>query len=139
METGANLPILQAEGVWLHYSLFHSPIPEPVLQKYIEAHTYYLTSAEEPQLRWLAESVRLRFDLEALELVLRFSDEGHLLVRKAKILVYITEAFDAYRSHFVNDHPHRIKAWTVLSFHGLRTAWKFFKGQFLLWRLKRRV
>ena len=130
---------LRAEGELLHYSIFGSRIPEPVLQKYIEAHDYYLTSADESELNWMAKVVRLGLDVEALEIALRLSNKCHLLVRKVKILVHITEAFDAYRPRFVNETPRRVRAIFTLTFHGLRTLWKFLKGKFLLWRLKRLV
>jgi hypothetical protein len=139
MEVGVDPATLQTEGEWLHFSLFGSPIPETVLQRYIEAHDFYLASPDASQLRWLAQAVRLKLDLEALEIALRFSQKGHLLVRKVKILVHITEAFDAYRSRFINDHPQRFRAFALLAFHGFRTAWKFCKGKFLLWRFKQLV
>jgi hypothetical protein len=134
-----DLAQVRAEGELLHQSIFGSPIPEPVLEKYIEAHKYYLTSAEESELCWMAKVVRLGLDLEALEIALRLSDKGHLLVRKFKILVHITEAFDTYRSCFINEHPRRLGAIAILAFHFFRTASKFLKGKLLLWRLKRLV
>jgi hypothetical protein len=130
---------LRAEGELLHLSIFDSPIPEPVLQKYIEAHDYYLTSPNESELRFMAEAVRRRLDLEALETALRRSDMGHLLVRKVKILIHIAEAYDAYRSRFINEYPQRWRAVAVLTFHVFRTGIKFLKGKFLLWRLKQLV
>ena len=139
MTPGYGLNHLRAEGEHLHSSIFGSRIPDPVLQKYVEAHQYYLTSPEESELTWMAEVIRLGLDVEALEIALRFSDKCHLLVRKVKILVHITEAFDAYRPRFVNEHPQRLRAIVILAFHGLRTVWKFLKGKFLLWRLNRLV
>jgi hypothetical protein len=134
-----DLTPLRSEGELLHHSIFGSRIPEPVLQKYIEAHHYYLTSAKESELRWMAEAVRLGLDLEALEIALRFSDNGHLLVRKAKILVHITEGFDAYRPRFINEQPRRSRAMGLLAGHVFQTGFKFLKGKFLLWRLNRIV
>ena len=134
-----DLAHLRTEGERLHDSIFGSRIPEPVLQKYIEAHNYYLTSPDKAELIWMSKVIQLGFDLEALEIALRFSNRYHLLVRKTKILVYITEAFDAYRPHFVNEDSQRLRAMVTLTFHGLRTASKFLKGKFLLWRLNRLV
>ena len=140
METTAyDLAHLRTEGELLHTSIFGSPIPEPVLQKYIEAHQYYLTSPDQSELSWMNKVIRLKFDLEALEIALRFSNPRHWLVRKVKILVYITEAFDAYRLFFINEHPQRWRAILTLTFHGLKTSGKFLKGKFLLWRLNHLV
>jgi hypothetical protein len=134
-----DLAHLRNEGKLLHASIFRSPIPEPVLQKYIEAHHYYLISPDLSELTWMNKVIRLRFDLEALEIALRFSNQRHLLVRKVKILVYITEAFDGYRPLFINEHPQKLRAIVTLAFYGLKTVWKFLKGKFLLWRLNRLV
>jgi hypothetical protein len=134
-----DLTPLRAEGELLHYSIFGSRIPEPVLQKYLEAHRYYLTSVNESELRWMSKAVHLGFDLEALEIALRFIDKNHLLVRKVKILVHITEGFDAYRARFVNEHPRRSRAILLLAGHVFQTGFKFLKGKFLLWRLERIV
>ena len=140
METSAyTLAHLRTEGDLLHASIFGSPIPEPVLQKYIEAHQYYLTSPDQSELSWMNKVIRFRFDLEALEIVLRFSNPRHGLVRKVKILVYITEAFDAYRPLFINERPQRFRAIVTLAFHSLKTTGKFLKGKFLLWRLNHLV
>jgi len=130
---------LRTEGELLHDSIFGSPIPEPVLQKYVEAHNYYLISPDKSELIWMSKVIQLGFDLEALEIALRFSNRYHLLVRKTKILIYITEAFDAYRPYFVNENSQRLGAMVTLTFHGLRTTWKFLKGKFLLWRLNHLV
>lgn len=140
METTVyDLAHLRTEGERLHTFIFGHPIPEPVLQKYVEAHNFYLRSPEKSELIWMNKVIRLGFDLEALEIALRFSNRHHLLVRKAKILVYITEAFDAYRPLFINERPQRLRAMTALIFHGFRTVSKFLKGKFLLWRLNRLV
>ncbi len=137
METTAqNAAYLRTEGERLHASIFGTSIPEPVLQKYIEAHLYYLTSPENSEVRWMSEAVRRGLDLEALEIALRFSHSGHLLVRKVKILVHIAEGFDAYRSWFINEKPRRAKAVVLLVGHLFQTGFKFLKGKFLLWRLK---
>lgn len=134
-----DLVRLRTEGELLHYFIFGRQIPEPVLQKYVEAHHYYLTSSDESELSWMAKVVRLGFDWEALEIALRRSEKDHLLVRKVKILIHITEAFDVYRSWFINEHPRRIGAIVLLAFHAFRTAVKYLKGKFLLWRLKQLV
>jgi len=139
MATMSDPAHLRAEGELLHYSVFGTRIPEPVLKKYIEAHHYYLRSAVQSELTWMAKAVELGLDLEALEIALRYSDKNHILVRKLKILVHITEAFGAYRRRFVNEHPQRLRAITVLAFHGFRTVSKFLKGKFLLWRLNQFV
>lgn len=130
---------LRSEGELLHQAIFGNRIPEPVLQKYIEAHDYYLTSMDASELTWMAKVVQLGLDAEALEIALRLSDQCHPLVRKVKILVHIAEAFDTYRRQFVNEHPRRVRAIVILTFHGLRTGWKFLKGKFLIWRLNRLV
>ena len=139
MEPGFDSVTLKAEGEWMHFSIFGGPIPEPVLQRYIEAHNFYLTLPDPSQVRWLAEAVRLQLDVEALEIVLRFSHRDHLLVRKIKILIHIAEAFEAYRFRFINEQPQRVKAFTLLAYHGARTAWKFCKGRYLCRRLKQLV
>jgi hypothetical protein len=139
MKPAVDSATLQAEGEWMHLSIFGNPIPEPVLQRYIEAHNFYLTLPDASQVRWLAEAVRLKLDVEALEIVLRYSQKDHLLVRKIKILVHVAEAFEAYRFRFINEEPQRMKAFTLLAYHGVRTAWKFCKGKFLCRRLKQLV
>jgi hypothetical protein len=139
MELGVDPATLKAEGEWMHLSIFGCPIPEPVLKHYIEAHSFYLTLPDATQVRWLAEALRLKLDVEALEIILRFSHQDHLLVRKIKILVHIAEAFEAYRFRFINEQPQRMKAFILLTYHGVRTAWKFCKGKFLCRRLKRLV
>ena len=140
METTVyDLAHLRTEGERLHTSIFGYPIPEPVLQKYVVAHNFYLRSPEKSELIWMSKVIRLGFDLEALEIALRFSNRDHLLVRKTKILIYITETFDAYRPLLINERPQRLRAMIALTFHGPRTASKFLKGKFLLWRLNHLV
>ena len=140
METTAyDLAHLRTEGELLHASIFGSPIPEPVLQKYIEAHRYYLTSPDQSELSWMNKVIRLKFDLEALEIVLRFSNPRHWLVRKVKIFGIHHRAFDAYRLLFINERPQRCRAIITLTFHSLKTTGKFLKGKFLLWRLNHLV
>jgi hypothetical protein len=139
MATVYDLSHLKAEGELLHYSIFRSRIPEPVLEKYIEAHNYYLTSPDESELDWMAKAVGLGLDLEALEIALRLSNTCHPLVRKARILVHITEAFDAYRPRFINEAPRRWGAIAILAFHAFQTMTKYLKGKFLLWRLNKLV
>jgi hypothetical protein len=137
--TSYDLAQLRTEGELLHISIFGNQIPEPVLQKYIEAHNYFLTSPEKSDLNWMNKVIQLKFDLEALEIALRFSNPYHPLVCKVKILVSITEVFDAYQPLFINIHTRRIRAIVTLTFHGLRTVGKVLKGKFLLWRLNRLV
>jgi hypothetical protein len=139
MESCVDPATLKVEGEWIHYSIFGSPIPGPVLQRYIEAHTIYLTIPDASQARWLAEAIHLKMDAEALEMVLRFSNKDHLLVRKIKILIHIAEAFEVYRFRFINEQPQRMKAFSLLAYHGARTAWKFCKGKWLCRRLKQLV
>ena len=130
---------LRVEAVLLHHSVFGKDISEPVIQKYVDAHHYYLTSATNSDLIWMAKAVQQKYDLEALELALRFSNPYHILVRKAKILVYITEVFSVYHYQFVNEKPQRMQAFMILALHSIRTGIKILKGKFLLWRLQSSV
>jgi hypothetical protein len=71
-------------------------------------------------------------DLEALEFALRAQQPDHVLCRKLKLLIYITEAFPEYYDDFVNENPRRVGAFFRLVLHSLRTVCKQLKAFWLL-------
>lgn len=116
----------------LHRFVFNSDVSQDVSEKYVLAHDYYLTGATNKDLLWMKRALQLGLDLEALEIALRIIKKNHILVQKIKILVYISESFTAYYGAFVNEHPQRRNAFFILSFHLIRSVYKFLKGTFLL-------
>ncbi|MFC2166795.1 hypothetical protein ACFLQZ_02400 [Acidobacteriota bacterium] len=129
---------LKSEARALHRSVFNADIPQEVSEKYMRAHDYYLLEATEKDLLWMKRTLQRGLDLEALEFALRIIKKKHILVKKIKILVYISESFCAYYSTFVNERPQRGKAFALLSYHLIRSAYKFLKGSFLLLLLRYR-
>ncbi len=123
---------LKNEARALHRFVFHSDIPQNLLEKYVMAHDYYLTEATDKELLWMKRARKRGLDLEALEFVLRIFNKNHILVRKIKILVYISESFSAYYNVFVNEHPQKGKALVLLLYHLLRSVYKVLKGSVLL-------
>ncbi len=76
--------------------------------------------------------LRSRVDLEALEVTLRLSGAEHILTRKTKILVTLTESFPEYDAVFVNRSRRALRAVPELLLGVLRTVYKVAKGWILL-------
>ncbi len=123
---------LKREARALHLCVFNSEIPLDVLEKYVMAHDHYLTKVRNAELIWMKKALQQGLDLEALEFALRIFNKEHILVKKFKILVYISESFSDYYNVFVNERPQRRKAFLILSFHLLQSVYKFLKGSVLL-------
>lgn len=129
---------LVSEARTLHRFVFNSDVPQDVSEKYVMSHDYYLTEATDKDLLWMKRALQRGLDLEALEIALRIIKKNHILVRKIKILVYISESFTAYYGAFVNERSQRRNAFAILSFHLIRSVYKFLKGTFLLLILRYR-
>ena len=120
------------EAIVFHNMIFKSEPKQEIINKYIAAHDIYINNASEKNLIWMKKALNLNLDFEALEMVLRFTNGRHILVRKIKILIYITESYPAYYNRFVNEVPQRAEAILSLGFHSLRSIYKLLKGLSLL-------
>jgi len=123
---------LVIEAIAFHKIVFNSKPTQELIKKYIKAHEYYILDKNDKERIWFKKVISLGLDLEALEIVLRFKNQGHILVRKMKILIYLAESNPAYYNSFVNERARRTKAILILFFFSLRTFYKLLKGMFLL-------
>src|ERR1041384_7226029 len=101
---------LRREVSALHRAAFGRDVPEEVAQQYAEAHRIALLQVNITQSRWMERAIEAGTDLEALEFSLRVQQPDHVLCRKLKLLIYITEAFPQYYGDFVNETPRRVGA-----------------------------
>ena len=120
------------EACALHRAVFGFEAPKQVGQRYVEAHGFVLSRMDATDSNWMQRVLDIRADLEALELVLRIRQPGHVLCHKFKLLIYIAEAFPEYYCYFVNEDRHRFRAFFRLTLNGFRSLYKYFKGWFLL-------
>jgi hypothetical protein len=123
---------LRREAAALHRAVFGREVPEEVAQRYAEAHRAAMLRVDTTQARWMQRVLEEGTDLEALEFALRTWQPDHILCRKLKLLVYITEAFPEYYSDFVNEAPRRVDALLRLALHSLRSLYKELKARSLL-------
>jgi hypothetical protein len=123
---------LRREASALHWAAFGREVPEEVAQRYAEAHGVALLRVDITQSRWMQRVLEEGTDLEALEFALRTRRPDHVLCRKLKLLIYITEAFPEYYTDFVNEAPRRVGAFFRLALHGVRTLCKQLKAWWLL-------
>jgi len=123
---------LRREVSALHRAAFGREVPEKVAQRYAEAHRIALLQVDITQARWMQRALEEGTDLEALEFALRAREPDHVLCRKLKLLIYITEAFPEYYSDFVNEAPRRLNAFIRLALHSLRSLYKQLKARLLL-------
>jgi hypothetical protein len=125
---------LRREASALHRAVFGRDIPEEIAVRYAKAHPLTLSGADGSQWTWMQRVLNAGFDVEALEMVLRIRQPDHVLCRKIKVLVYISEAFPEYYADFVNEEPRRARIVFSLALHGLRTLLKGLKGWWLVRR-----
>jgi hypothetical protein len=134
MSGEADESALKDEARALHRAIFGAEIPDELARRYVEAHAFCIKDASAADRDWMRRAVAARADLEALEIALRVRSPRHVLVRKARILVYLAESLPQYYDRFVNDRPRRAAGWCVLAGAALRTGYKLAKGRLLLLR-----
>lgn len=72
-------------------------------------------------------------DLEALELASRIRRQNLLLTLKFRLMVHLAECHPECRPHFVNRRKRALPiVLSLLVAHGVRHAYKFIKGTYLL-------
>lgn len=130
--SASSMPSLAQEAAHLHQSLFRRPMDPKIAHRYEAAHCKLLPG-EKPSPA-VARLISRRLDIEAVELALRRRPSGAQLTRKVQILCYLVEVRQAYQHHFIATDSGRAKAAVSLVAAVFRTAWKFCKGEYLVWR-----
>ena len=113
------------EAEHIHRVLFRRPMPPLVGQRYLAAHAFHCRGPEASSK--IAQVLRERLDLEAVELALRRRDPA--ITRKAQIVLYAIETLPEYQDEMVNARDRRLAAWLILGAQTFRSAWKLLKGR----------
>lgn len=125
---------LAAEAAFLHGQLFGGTIPPEVAERYARAHREVIGESTPESERCVQTIVRRRLDAEAIECAFRLQGRDHVLRKKLQVLCFLVEVRSAYYPHFVNERPGRWRAGAALCGAALRTAWKYARGRYLVWR-----
>jgi hypothetical protein len=127
---------LLREAAALHRAIFGTDVASDVAQHYAAAHRYCLQQVTDQEQRWMEAVVARHLDLVALEAAFRVLGRDHVLVRKAKILVYVAEAVPMSFHAFVNEERQRLFALLAMTGHVMRSAVNLVKGIYLLRRYR---
>jgi hypothetical protein len=116
--------------------LFHQEIPSLLKERYHRLLEKLLsTFPEADRIQNLRILARIR-DWESLELAARLRHKMPFLVLCFQLMVRLGETLPQNRRFYINHRDRRAAALLSLMWGGLRTFWKFIKGNFLLWRIK---
>jgi hypothetical protein len=121
------------EADWLHRALFGVAVPPPLAARYAVALACLDIPAGSGQQGTIERVVTARLDVEAVELALRRRGP-HLLTRKLHALTFLAETTHGYHDRFVLERRSRTAAFATLISAGARSAYKWLKGRYLVWR-----
>jgi len=116
-------------------AVFGGGIPEHLEEQFTSVPKHVLRNiTDEMQSRYDRIIAEVR-DLEALELASRIRRQNLLLTVKFRLMVHLAECHPECRPHFVNRRKRAIPiVLSLLVTHGVRHAYKFIKGTYLLRR-----
>lgn len=123
----ADAASLAAEARHLHGCLFTRPVPERVVERYVQAHAH-LSLAVDVDVRRIVER---RLDAEALEFFLRRRRPANALTQKLRTLLYLLEIEGPYYGEFVRDRGTALGSVPWLLLAPLRSGYKLLKGALL--------
>lgn len=123
---------LEMECLYFSETVFGIHPPQAVVDLYERAHQSIFSNVHDGRHDFIRRAVERRFDVEALEMALRFRDPNNLLSKKLAVLVYVLETHPDTAVLFVNREAARFKAYARLGAELVRSACKWAKGRILL-------
>lgn len=124
------------EAEKIYYSLFKSPIPHLLKERFQRASNRLSSIYPQEKLAEHNLAINRVSDLEALELAARYTKNFPLLIMKFRLMIYLAETLSQCRDFYINKTDAKFKGWISLFLGGLRSIIKFLKGFFLLLKLK---
>ena len=108
--------------------------PGPKLAaSYVQANAIVFRGADVDRIqKFMIAALKRRYDLEAIESVLRLKRRSNFLTQKIQILFYLMETRPEYFSLFVNQKSSTPAAYILLGIQTLRSLFMMIKGLLLL-------
>jgi len=125
---------LEAEARAIHRAVFGEDAGSHVVGRYLEAHAQGLGRCTRAEAERIRAALNEGLDLSAMEFVLRRRSPGDALVRKFRIMNYVTEGSADYFDAYINRRASKSRALASLAAAAFRSAWKWYKGRRLLQR-----
>ena len=127
---------IQRESERIYRAIFRSPVPDPVGSRFRLAAEQLNERMDQAELAGYYRAIREAGDLEALEIAGRLTRSFAHLSTRFLIMVHIAETYPENQHYFINQRQSAIRGWWALGAGGFITAFKLFKGLFLLKRYR---
>ncbi len=124
--------LCETEGRKIYAAVFGCEIPPTVLERFVGAAKRLNATVPQPEVDRCTRALLACPDLEALELVARYSRRLPLLSRKFQLMAYLAETLPENQPRFINQRSSFLGGLLSVAGAGLRTAWKMVAGLWLL-------